>query len=188
MSRNITRRAALLGAMSLPLSAQFARGETKMLEDFTGDARARWEFISDQVMGGVSTGRVRLEEAGGSPVLRLTGRVSTANNGGFIQARLKLVERIAASATGLELRLRGNGQAYYIHARTSGTVLPWNFYQARFDAPEAWSTVRVPFSAFTAQGRMLRKALKPEAVKSIAIVAYGRDHEADISVASIGVY
>ncbi len=181
-------RRAAAGVCAMLWAATAALGESEMIEDFKGTPDARWEFISDQVMGGVSTGRVTLDEAGGQAVLRLQGEVSTQNRGGFIQARLKLAERLPSDAQGLELKVRGNGQAYYIHTRTSGTVLPWNFYQAEFDATESWTTVRIPFAAFEAQGRLLSKRLSAQAVKSIAVVAYGRDHRADVSVARIGWY
>lgn len=101
---------------------------------------------------------------------------------------MKLSEALPAEAEGLQLRVRGNGQPYFIHVRTGGTVLPWNFYQGRFEAGEDWSTVRIPFDAFKAEGRLLRKALTAGAVKSIAVVAYGREHEADVSVARITAY
>ena len=55
-----------------------------MIEDFTGTPAVRWEFISDQVMGGVSTGNVSLEREGDQSILHLQGVVSTKNNGGFI--------------------------------------------------------------------------------------------------------
>jgi len=165
-----------------------ATGGEQMIEDFSGTPDARWEFISDQVMGGVSTGTVALEREGPQGFVHLTGDVSTKNNGGFIQARLQLSEALPAEVTGLELRVRGNGQAYFIHIRTGGTLLPWNFYQGRFEADEEWSTVRIPFASFKAEGRLLRKELSAVAVKSIAVVAYGRDHTADVSVARISVY
>ena len=119
---------------------------------------------------------------------KVTAALATDNNGGFIQARLKLSERLPKTANGLELKVRGNGKTYYIHARTGGTILPWNFYQAAFEATSDWMVVRIPFDEFTAQGRMLRKTLLADAVKSIAVVAYGRDHMADVLVASIGYY
>ena len=84
--------------------------------------------------------------------------------------------------------MQGNGQRYYVHARTTGTMLPWNFYQAPFEAMPGWSVVRIPFDAFEAQGRMLRKQLRPGSVTSLAIAAYGRDHTADVQVARIGLY
>lgn len=41
-------------------------------------------------MGGVSEERVVFERSEGQPILRLAGQISTANRGGFIQARTKL--------------------------------------------------------------------------------------------------
>lgn len=159
-----------------------------MIEDFSGAPEARWEFISDQVMGGVSTGQVTLRQEDGQTVLHLSGSVSTENNGGFIQARLKLPARLPEGARGLEVKVKGDGQTYYIHARTSGTILPWNFYQAPFDAAPEWTTLRIPFQRFEAKGMLLRSTLAPDAIKSVAIVAFGRDHIAEVSVAGIGFY
>lgn len=159
-----------------------------MIEDFSGTPASRWEFITDQVMGGVSTGRVSLEGDAGQTVLHLQGAVSTANNGGFIQARLKLANRLPETAQGLELKVKGNGQIYYIHARTRGTILPWNFYQASFEVTPEWTVVRIPFGSFKPQGRLLSKTLVAEAVMSFAVVAFGRDHNADVWVASLGCY
>ena len=45
----------------------------------------QWNFITDQVMGGVSTGKFRVEKVDGTMCYRMTGDVSTKNNGGFIQ-------------------------------------------------------------------------------------------------------
>ena len=45
-----------------------------------------WEYISDQVMGGVSEGEVEILRRCFIS-LRLSGNVSTKNNGGFIQVR-----------------------------------------------------------------------------------------------------
>ncbi len=177
-----------IGLCGMILTASAAQGDERMIEDFSGAPASRWEFISDQVMGGVSTGQVSLRQEDGQTVLNLQGSVSTANRGGFIQARLKLPDRLPADAQGLELKVKGNGQTYYIHARTSGTILPWNFYQAPFDAAPEWATLRIPFQRFEAQGMLLRDTLGAGAVKSIAVVAFGRDHTADVSVASIGYY
>ena len=161
-----------------------------MIEDFSGTPALRWEFISDQVMGGVSTGRVSLErdDTARQTVLHLRGSVSTKNNGGFIQARLKLPQRLPKGSQGFELRVKGNGQTYYLHTRTGGTILPWNFYQASFEATPDWQTLRIPFDTFKAQGFFLRKTLLADAIKSVAVVAFGRDHTADVLVASIGFY
>ena len=77
----------------------------------------KWEFISDQVMGGVSTGSLKLIEEDSKKFLRLQGSVSTQNNGGFIQFRSKFnfAER---NFKGLKLKIRGIPSKYYFHIRT----------------------------------------------------------------------
>ena len=72
---------------SLPSNSQDIN---KIIDDFTDNPERRWQFYTDQVMGGVSEGSasVRLDSEG--PYVRLEGLVSTANNGGFIQFRTKV--------------------------------------------------------------------------------------------------
>jgi hypothetical protein len=184
----IRRFCAMIGMCGAVFVASTALGDEPMIEDFSGKPEQRWDFFTDQVMGGKSTGQILLEGDAGQTVLHLQGDVSTRNNGGFIQARLTLPERLPKDARGLEVKVKGNGQTYYIHVRTGGTVLPWNFYQAAFDTTSDWQVVRLPFKDFTAQGRLLRKTFSADAVKSLAVAAFGRDHTADVSVASIGYY
>lgn len=148
----------------------------------------QWTFVSDQVMGGVSTGQARIEARDGVPVLHLTGEVSTQNNGGFIQARTKLAARLDPKTSGVIMKVQGNDQRYFIHLRTSGTALPWQYYQAPFEATGQWQTVSVPFSQFKPSGRLLRASLRPENIRSLGIVAYGRPHTADLSVEFVGFF
>ena len=49
-----------------------------------------WNLVTDQVMGGVSVGKLSVEEIEGFKCYRMIGEVSTKNNGGFIQIRTKL--------------------------------------------------------------------------------------------------
>ena len=148
----------------------------------------RWDYFSDQVMGGVSEGKVTFEVVSGLPILRLTGHVSTANRGGFIQARTKLDQPLPDTAQGIVLQVRGNSQPYYVHLRSKWTVLPWQLYQAKFDTTEAWQEVRIPFAEFTPYGGLLRPRFKISDLRSVAVVAFGRDYDADLSVRAIGVY
>lgn len=149
---------------------------------------ARWQYFSDQVMGGVSQGRAFLDTSEGDAALRLVGDVSTENRGGFIQARFELDSPVPADAQGVVLEARGNDQLYFIHLRTRGTVLPWQYYQAGFDARGTWQEFRLPFSAFEPSGNLLRRNLRPESIRSLGVVAYGRDHQADVSVRAVGFY
>jgi hypothetical protein len=87
----------------------------------------------------------------------MTGTVSTENNGGFIQMRLDLPPGAAAGATGVRLIVRGNSQRYFVHLRTSGTRLPWQYYQAGFEVGPDWAEVRLPLEAFRPSGAMLAR-------------------------------
>ena len=48
---------------------------------------ARWAYLADTVMGGISVGKAEVTSSGSETGIRLSGRVSTENNGGFIQIR-----------------------------------------------------------------------------------------------------
>jgi len=171
-----------LAVAPLPVTAQDLAMQISLSD------QTQWDYFSDQVMGGVSEGRASFEQIDNQPVLRLTGTVSTQNRGGFIQARAELAAALPATAQGVILSLRGNDQTYFIHLRTNRTVLPWQFYQASFQATGAWQEVRIPFSDFSPQGRLLRQSFDVRAVQSLAIAAYGRDHTADLSVRAVGFY
>ena len=169
-------------AIALAMTLFTLSAQASEIEDFAGTPAQRWDFFSDRVMGGVSSGEVGFAEG----ALRLTGTVSTANNGGFIQARLKLPDRLPDTAGALVLRVRGNGDRYYVHLRTGGTLLPWHFYQAPFPTGPEWALVRIPLDTFKPSSRMLRATPAAASVRSVAVVAYGHDHEADVSVDWIG--
>lgn len=149
---------------------------------------AEYRFFTDQVMGGVSTGAARVADTGEAAHLSLTGMVSTENRGGFIQARVDLDTPFPAEARGVVIRVRGNGQRYFVHLRTRGTVLPWQYYQAGFETTGEWRELRLPFTDFAASGGLLRDTPRPGSVTSLAAVAYGRDHEADLAFQWVGLY
>lgn len=159
-----------------------------VIEDFTMQPETRWRFFTDQVMGGVSTGSLAFLDEGGVSFARMTGTVSTANRGGFIQMRLDLAGPPPAGTTGVRLMVRGNAQRYFVHLRTGGTLLPWQYYQAEFDVTESWSEIRLPFDAFAASGGLLRQVPRAASLSSVAVVAYGRDHAAKIDVREVGFY
>lgn len=162
--------------------------EDRMFEDFEADPSIRWEFIADTVMGGVSTGKVEFAKEGTTTFARLTGTVSTKNRGGFIQFRRRLDAPLPDSVTGIRIVVRGNNQRYFLHLRTRGTLLPWQYYQSGFDAAAAWREVRLPLSSFEASGPLIRSRPAAASLTSIGIVAYGRDHDAQVDVREIGFY
>jgi len=147
----------------------------------------RWTLVADTVMGGVSTGRMTREGVAGREALRLTGRVRLDNNGGFLQIALDLAPNggaVDASAfSGLALTVRGNGERYNVHLRTTAVVRPWQSYRATFEAPPEWRTVHLPFSAFEAH--RIAAPFDPAALRRVGIVAIGRAFEADIALSDM---
>lgn len=178
----------LIAAIWLLSSSAAAKGEDVMIEDFGASAENRWVYFADTVMGGISRGGVEFLTENGNPYLRLTGAVSTANNGGFIQARASLSNSLNEETKGLRLRVRGNGERYYIHIRTNGTRVPWQYYQLDFPTTSGWNDVVLPFRSFKPSGSFMRKALNPSKIRTIGIVAYGRDHAAELEVDSVVIY
>jgi hypothetical protein len=178
----------LLAALIL-IGAQIAQGNDNIIiDDFSTESKVIWNYFSDQVMGGVSEGSARLGVENGEDYAHLTGDVSTANNGGFIQLRTSLRTGVDKDAMGIYVKVRGNLQKYYIHLRTRGTMLPWQYYQAEFDVTKDWQVIRLPLDSFNASGSWLRKRVLPTSLRSIGIVAYGRNHSADLQVSEIGFY
>jgi len=179
---------AMITALLLFLNVTLVAGANPMMDDFSGKPEARWEFLTDQVMGGVSTGQMRFETMDGRPVAHLSGTVSTANRGGFIQFRTALKESLSQSASGVQITVKGNGERYFVHLRTSWTLLPWQYYQAGFDTTGEWQTIQLPWSDFKASGSMLWETPSPTSVRSLGIVAFGKDYEADLWIQSVGFY
>ena len=161
-------------------------GETLMRDDFDNQPEQRWRFVSDRVMGGISNGNVIFDRIGGDSIAHMTGVVSTANNGGFIQFRRNI--EAPQGALGVVLRVRGNGENYFLHARTRAARLPWHYYRAGFDTTSEWREVRLPFAGFLPSSDRLKGGLQAASIRSLGIVAYGREHRADIQVAWLGFY
>ena len=116
---------------------------------FNQDSSQYWQYISDRTMGGISDGKATLEQDGEIFFARLTGNVSTENNGGFIQLRSRISfansERNGKKLRGVRLNVRGNGETYYIFIRTNETRSPSDYYSASFEANSHWQIIDLPF-------------------------------------------
>ena len=187
----ITRLVRPLAICAIAIGANaFADGDGGdiMFENFESNPEQRWRYVSDRVMGGVSTGKVIYAQQEDIHYAHMTGTVSTLNNGGFIQLRTNIVRGSTAQVAGITLRVRGKPQKYFVHLRTRGTVLPWQYYQAAFEISEQWQTVRLSLDQFAPSGDWLSRAIKPASIRSIGVVAFGRDHTADIKIAEVGFF
>ena len=171
--------------------------DTSPIDDFSRDdgvstLGTRWRTITDQVMGGISTGSHTFEPVDGRRAIRLRGTISLENNGGFVQAQLKFDEKErlfdASVFKGIRFWARGNGETYSVHLRSSRTWLPWQYFHGDFVAGPTWTKVELPFEEFQPESFWMSATLNPAKLKSIGIVAIEKEFEADVAVASIELY
>ena len=158
---------------------------------FNSDSGKYWQYISDQVIGGVSDGEVTLVQDGEIYYARLTGNVSTRNYGGVIQLRTEISfansEKDDKNLQGVRLNVRGNGETYDIHIITNDMAYYGDFYSATFQADSEWKMIELPFNTFERK-RYNTSKLDAKNIRSFAIAAYGRDFTSDVSVSTIEFY
>jgi len=177
--------------ITLTLSSNIFAAEENLSFPFNADSGKYWQYVSDRVMGGVSDGQVDLEKEGEIYYARLTGNVSTANNGGFIQLRAGVSfansEKNGNNLQGVRLNVRGNGETYYIHIRTNENWSPSDYYSATFKADSEWQIIDLPFNKFERKWST-NSTLDAKNIRSFGIVAYGKDYVSDVSVSTIEFY
>lgn len=178
------RLSAVLCATVVTMGLAHPTFAEDVFEDFSESANDRWEFIADDVMGGVSSGTAKIE----NDAIKLVGKVSTDNNGGFIQALRVLPNGLPEGTTGFELDVRGNDEAYYVFVRTKEMTRPWYFYNASFDTGSDWQTISLPLEAIKRSHAHLSEKIDPKEVISIGLVAYGRDYLSDLEVREIRLF
>ena len=158
---------------------------------FNADSGKYWQYVSDRVMGGVSNGQVTLEQDGEMYYARLTGNVSTRNNGGFIQLRSRVSfansEKEGQNLQGVRLNVRGNGETYEIHITPNDRAYYGDYYSATFKADSDWKMIDLPFNKFE-RTRFNNSKLDAKNIRSFSITAYGRDFVSDVSVSTIEFY
>jgi len=149
--------AMILDGAIPPALAEGTTPQSTTMEDFTMQPETSWRFFTDQLMGGLSTGAVSFAQEDGQSFARMTGRVSTANRGGFIQMRHDLDNPPPEGTTGVRIVVRGNTPRYFVHLRTGARCCHGN-------------TIR--------QGSRFRKAGKGAVQRYISFcIGVGRDQQ-----------
>ncbi|WP_303784793.1 CIA30 family protein [Sandarakinorhabdus limnophila] len=82
-------------------------------EVFADDPASRWRFFTDTVMGGVSSGPIAFQSEPNQRFARMTGLVSTANNGGFIQMQMQTKKPLSADGQGGQVDCPRKRQALF---------------------------------------------------------------------------
>lgn len=150
-----------------------------------------WRVTVDGVMGGLSTGRVRETELGD---ISFTGNISLENNGGFSQISAPIDTDTFADASGIELRVKGDGREFTFDARTENARWNASSFQRTFGTLDGqWLTIHLPFDdfAFYAFGERVANApfFDTARINNIGItLADKRDGEFELVIDSIEPY
>ena len=107
---------------------------------------------------------------------------------GFIQVRTRVDPNQAVGKSGIKIKVKGNGDIYYLHVRNASARLPWQYYTASFKTSEKWKDISISFDEFEKSATLMPRKLKPDSIKTIGLVAYGKDHDADVSIANLEFY
>ena len=182
MSQTDFRFKTLLLTLSFIMIGQIQLHAENLIES------GKWIYFADNVMGGISEGASEYVIEPSGKAIRLYGEVSTKNNGGFIQVRMPYSIERAAEYEGIKIKTKGNGDEYFLHLRNRSSRLPWQYYQASFKSDNVWTEVKIPFKSFKKSSNFMKNAFDPNTIKTIAIVAYGKDYQADITVSVLELY
>ncbi len=147
-----------------------------------------WQTADDRVMGGVSVAHTHANSDEATGGICLGGQVSLANRGGFVQMKWPLDEhsKPQAGVEGVFIEVRGNGEVYNLHLRTTQLWLPWQSFRHTFITTSDWQPLFIPFIAFEAYKTSSK--LDPLKLRSLAVVAIGRAFTADVCVRQLGFY
>ena len=192
-SRLLIVLTGLMVLLSTPM-VQAAAPDTPLgpgvIDDFKDTKTTPWEFITDKVMGGSSTGKMEFVTLEERPSLHLTGSVSSKKKNNFIQVRRPVDPKKkyfnASDYDGLRLRVKSGSGTYAVHFKTSSTLFPWQHYEAEFNTEGSWQEVIIPFKDFKPQS--LSRAIKTSKLKTIAIVAMTKEMKVDLYVHEIAFY
>jgi hypothetical protein len=121
-------------------------GESILFDFNSPKTSGTWYSVNDDVMGGVSTSKMILNDDG---TATFSGEVSLENNGGFASTRALTGSSSEGNYKGVILRVKGDGKIYNVRFRTSRNFDGYA-YQAKINTVEdSWKEYKIPFKDFT---------------------------------------
>jgi NADH dehydrogenase [ubiquinone] 1 alpha subcomplex assembly factor 1 len=116
-----------------------------------------WRSVNDTVMGGVSSGNIRITDDGKAV---FSGTLSLDNNGGFSSVRHDAKPFGLAASSGVKFRIKGDGNTYQFRVQMSDRFDGVS-YKADFKTKTGqWQDILIPWTEFVAtyRGRLIRDA------------------------------
>lgn len=100
----------------------------------------QWKIINDEVMGGISTGLIQVNESGNGVY---SGHVSLKNNGGFSLVQYNMDRIDVKKYSAFILRVKGDGKKYQIRCKSGDQQRHSYIYS--FTSKKDWETLTIPF-------------------------------------------
>lgn len=159
-----------------------------------------WSGFTDRVMGGESMATLVRQEVGGKMSNLMTGTVSLANNGGFIQMATDLSKDPSISTVdasefdGIELDVFYKGdqeeESFNVHLRNPACEKRNSSYRATFQVePNKWQTIRLSWSDFSGHGPGCDVTpFSPAELRRIGIVSIGKAMKVNLALSGVRFY
>jgi len=135
----------------------------------------KWYVVDDGVMGGLSQGKIQLNDAGN---LKYSGTVRTENNGGFSSIRYEFDKKNSSKYTFLVLKVKGDGKNYQFRIKEDKSQ---RFsYISIFNTSGKWETIKIPLTNFYPSfrgNRLNRPNFDGQEMEEIAILIGNKTKE-----------
>ena len=111
--------------------------------DFQADTSLKdWYVINDGVMGGRSTGSLRLDAEGHG---LFSGKISLENNGGFSSIRYDCGPKDLSGYHFITLKVKGDGQRYQLRVKANRNDCV--VYFSYFETTGEWQLLKLPLDS-----------------------------------------
>jgi hypothetical protein len=144
--------------------------------DFNSDCDiSQWYETNDNVMGGISTSRMKLDKNGNGV---FSGNVSTANNGGFAMTRLPLKINLSNDSKKIILRALGDNKKYQFRIKSSYSQRYW--YVQSFQTSNEMKDIELPLKDFYPSFRgykLNQENFSSSSINEIAILVGNKKNE-----------
>ncbi|CAL2109491.1 CIA30 family protein [Tenacibaculum sp. 190130A14a] len=142
---------------------------------FDKEKQSKWRVTNDDVMGGLSTSKMMLDENG---VAVFSGEVSTKNNGGFAMTRMRVNVVLDTEKENIVLKIKGDGKKYQLRVKANRRDRFW--YIQHFQTTGEKQEVVLPLSRFYPSFRGYRLNLEnfsSNRIEEIAILIGNKTDE-----------
>ena len=149
------------------------KGETvSVISNTEPEADRQWRIVLDGVMGGKSTGTLKLEQ----DKLVFEGETSLRNNGGFSSIRAGITPGSLMGYDTLRLRVKGDGRKWIFGSRKS-TRMGADSYWAEFQTKDKqWMTVDIQIQSMVRHifGQKAPGSITPGEIEGIEFYIYDK--------------